>query len=86
MYLALIVAMVVADYQYADLSDLKELVSDPNVRFSIWLSLITCTISAILSMWVAIPTGYVLARVGRGSINRRFANQGLVRRLSLIHI
>ncbi len=80
MYLALIVAMVVADYQYADLSDLKELVSDPNVRFSIWLSLITCTISAILSMWVAIPTGYVLARVGRGSINRRFANQGLVRR------
>lgn len=80
MYLGLIVAMVVADYQYADLGDLKALVSQPNIRFSIWLSLITCTISAILSMWVAIPSGYVLARVGRGSINRRFARNGVARR------
>ena len=80
MYLALIVAMVVADYQYANLSDLRELLSEPSVRFSVWLSLITCTISAILSMWVAIPTGYVLARVGRGSINRRFANHSVARR------
>ena len=80
MYLGLIIAMVVADYQYANWSDLKKLLSEPSVRFSIWLSLITCTISAILSMWVAIPTGYVLARVGRDSINRRFANRGLTRR------
>jgi len=80
MYLGLIVAMVIADYQYANGSDLKKLLSEPSVRFSVWLSLITCTISAILSMWVAIPTGYVLARVGRDSINRRFANRPVARR------
>lgn len=83
MYLGLIVAMVVADYQYANWSDLKILISEPSVRFSILLSLITCTISAILSMWVAIPTGYVLARAGRDSINRRFANRSLTRRCLL---
>ena len=80
MYLGLIIAMVAADYQYANLSDLRELLSEPSVRFSIWLSLITCTISAILSMWVAIPTGYVLGRAGRDTINRRFANNPLARR------
>ncbi len=80
MYLGLIVAMIFADYQYANWQDFKDLLGDPTVRFSVWLSLFTCTISAILSMWVAIPTGYVLARVGRDAINSRFANQPLMRR------
>jgi molybdate transport system permease protein len=35
---------------------------DVKIRFSIWLSLISCTISAILSVFVAVPIGYLLSR------------------------
>ncbi len=34
----------------------------PEIQYSIKLSLIACTMSAILSLWVAIPTGYLLSR------------------------
>jgi molybdate transport system permease protein len=36
--------------------------ADPKIQYSIWLSLISCTLSGILSLWVAVPTGYLLAR------------------------
>ncbi len=35
---------------------------DSDIQYSIWLSLISCTITAILSLWVAIPVGYLLSR------------------------
>jgi molybdate transport system permease protein len=34
----------------------------PEIQYSIKLSLISCTITAILSLWVAIPVGYLLSR------------------------
>jgi molybdate transport system permease protein len=34
----------------------------PEIQYSIQLSLIACTISAVLSVWVAIPIGYLLSR------------------------
>lgn len=34
----------------------------PEIRYSIKLSLISCTITAILSLWVAVPIGYLLSR------------------------
>jgi len=36
--------------------------SDDNIQYSIVLSLISCTITAILSLLVAIPVGYLLSR------------------------
>ncbi|MFK7768991.1 MAG: ABC transporter permease [Mariniblastus sp.] len=83
LYLALIVSMVVADFQFASWSDIQESLSDDRVRYSIGLSLISCTISAIVSMWVAIPTGYVLARLGRDTINTRLERSPLKRRIAL---
>ena len=81
LYLALIVAMLFADFRFASWLDFAELLSDENVRYSIWLSLISCTISAILSVWFAVPTGYVLARLGRDAICRRFEANSFARRL-----
>ena len=80
-YLVLIVAMIAADFQFVSWNDIRSSLADPQVRFSIWLSLITCTISAILSMWFAIPTGYVLARLGRDAILSRFEQRPILRRL-----
>lgn len=36
--------------------------SKPEIQYSISLSLISCTITAILSLWVAVPIGYLLSR------------------------
>lgn len=36
--------------------------ADPHIRRSVYLTLISCTISTILSLWVAIPVGYLMAR------------------------
>jgi len=35
---------------------------DPKIQYSIWLSLISCTLSAVLSVLVAVPTGYLMSR------------------------
>ncbi|MBX3438124.1 MAG: ABC transporter permease, partial [Planctomycetaceae bacterium] len=36
--------------------------ADPKIRYSIWLSLISCTMAAVISLLVAVPMGYLLAR------------------------
>lgn len=38
------------------------ILNDKDIRFSIRLSLISCTLSMIFSLWVAIPLGYVMSR------------------------
>ena len=62
MYVLLIVAVLAADASYTSITDLWVAVKDSNVRASIWLTLHTCTITAILSVIVSVPAGYVLAR------------------------
>jgi len=64
-YLLLIVSMIAADIRFASLSGFAsfgEVLADERIRFSIWLSLITCTLSAIFSVWVAVPIGYLMSR------------------------
>ena len=36
---------------------------DPKIQYSIWLSMISCTLSAIGSVAFAVPLGYVLSRI-----------------------
>ena len=36
--------------------------ADPNIRYSILLSLLSCTLSAIVSLLVAVPLGFVMSR------------------------
>lgn len=66
MYLLLIVAMMAADLWYAltevTAEQFRELMSDRDVRSAVWLTLVTCTVSAILSVIVAVPAGYLLSR------------------------
>ena len=62
MYVLLIVAVLAADASYTSAHDLWTSVKDPNIRTSIWLTLYTCTVTAILSVIVSVPAGYILAR------------------------
>jgi molybdate transport system permease protein len=43
-------------------SPFTKALAKPEIQYSIRLSLITCTITAILSLWVAIPIGYLMSR------------------------
>jgi molybdate transport system permease protein len=66
MYLFLIVIMLVADAWYAIDSVspkmLREIFADEAIRDSIQLTLWSCTVTAILSVLVAVPTGYLMSR------------------------
>ena len=72
LYVLFIVAMLAADASFTTPDHLWEALSSPNIQFAVSLSLISCTISAILSLLVAIPLGYLLARYsfpGRGLVD-----------------
>jgi len=61
-YLTLIILLVLANSTYITWSALTETIQSPEILSSLRLTLLTCTISAILSLFVAIPIGYSLSR------------------------
>ncbi|MBL7076804.1 MAG: ABC transporter permease [Kiritimatiellae bacterium] len=75
-YALLILLMLAADFAYvggagSDGSFLRSFVrafQSPEIRSAMTLTMISCTLAAILSVWVAIPAGYLLSRFNfRGS-------------------
>lgn len=66
LYVLFIIALVLADVLFTSPSRLSaailETLRDPAIRYSIKLSLISCSITAILSLWVAVPLGYLMSR------------------------
>jgi molybdate transport system permease protein len=69
-YLLLIVSMLVADCVFmvqktdeaAGGGPIVAALADPQIQYSIWLSMTSCTLSAIASVWVAVPLGYLVSR------------------------
>jgi len=62
LYVFLIVAMVVADLTFTSASDLQLALASPEIRYAIKLSLFSCSLTAIASVWVAVPLGYLMSR------------------------
>lgn len=62
-YVALIAGMLAALVFYVELPLIGEVFTNPRYRYAILLSLTSCSITAILSVWVAVPTAYLLTRV-----------------------
>ena len=71
LYVGLILAMVAADAAFTSPGNLWRALASPEIRYAIKLSLISCSITAILSLWVAVPTGYFMSR-------NRFPGKGLI--------
>jgi molybdate transport system permease protein len=66
-YLALILAFLSADFIYAksaypSWSSFFAIFASDEIRASIRLTFLSCTLSALLSLWVAVPLGYILSR------------------------
>jgi molybdate transport system permease protein len=61
-YVLLIALLLLADVSFISPSHFFQALAKPEIQFATRLTLITCTISAILSLWIAIPLGYLLSR------------------------
>lgn len=61
-YLLMIILLLVADMAYTSPGELVTALSKPEIQYSIKLSLISCTMTAILSLLVSVPIGYLLSR------------------------
>jgi len=62
LYVGLILAMLLADISFSSTSAIAKILNDENIRYSIKLSLISCCITTILALWVAVPIGYLMSR------------------------
>jgi molybdate transport system permease protein len=61
-YVLLVIAMLAADIAFTSLQHFIDALSKPEIQYAVRLTLVTCTISALLSIWVATPLGYLLSR------------------------
>jgi molybdate transport system permease protein len=79
-YLLLIAAMLAADLFYTTPAHILRALNNPDIRYSIQLSLISCSITAILSVWVGVPLGYLLSRTGHENVkpDRLASGEGLI--------
>ncbi len=62
LYVLLIVAMLVADAAFTSPHHLWQALQSREIRYAVRLSLISSSLTAILSVWVAVPIGYLMAR------------------------
>ncbi len=61
-YIVLIVLMIAADVSFTSVGDFREALAKPEIQYAIKLTLGSCTVAAIMSLWVATPLGYLLSR------------------------
>jgi len=62
LYLAFLVALLGATATYTSPHHLWEALQSREIRFSVGLSIVTCTASALLALLLAVPVGYLLSR------------------------
>ena len=62
LYLIFILALLQATATYATPGDLLDAMESREIRYAVTLSLFTCSVTALLSLVLAVPAGYLLAR------------------------
>lgn len=61
-YLLLIAAMLIANASFTSIVDIRAALERPEIRHALVLSLLTCSVTAVLSVLVAVPIGYLMSR------------------------
>lgn len=61
-YVIFLLVLILADMSYTSPNEILNALRSEEIQYSIKLSLISCTITMILSLIVAIPLGYFMAR------------------------
>jgi ABC-type sulfate transport system permease component len=63
-YVLLILAMLAADILFTSPAHFAAAFAKPEIQHAIWLTLITCSISALLSIWVTCSHAFTFAGDG----------------------
>jgi len=61
-FVLLVALLIAADVLFTSPRAFLAALAKPEIRAALRLTLLTCTLAAILSVWVATPLGYLLAR------------------------
>jgi len=61
-FVLLIVLLLAADILFTSVADFKTALMKPEIQAAFRLSFLSCTVAALLSLWVATPLGYLLSR------------------------
>ena len=61
-FILLIILLLVADLMFTSPQEFANALRKPEIQAAIRLTILTCTIAAVLSLWVATPLGYLLSR------------------------
>jgi molybdate transport system permease protein len=61
-YVVFVASLLAADLRFTSPSHFAAALAKPEIQYAIRLTLLSCSISAILSIWVATPLGYLLSR------------------------
>lgn len=61
-FVLLIALMLLADIWFVSWKDFQQALLKPEIRSSLELTILTCTVSAVWSLWVATPLAYLLSR------------------------
>ena len=80
-YVLLIVAMVLAEAYHTTWGGIAAVLRSPSLRYAIWLSLVSCTITTILCLWVGVPLAYLMSRwepSGRASRSAKLIVDGII--------
>lgn len=61
-FVLLIVLLLAADLMFTSFAEFHAALVKPEIRAAFRLTMISCTVAAILSVWVGTPLGYLLSR------------------------
>lgn len=61
-YIVLILLMLIANVAFTSFTAFQNTLAKPEIISAIRLTMLSCTAAAILSLWVAVPLGYILSR------------------------
>lgn len=61
-FILLIVLLLVADFTFTSFSEFQKALLKPEIQEAFKLTIASCTVVSILSLWVATPLGYLLSR------------------------
>ncbi|MBT3380133.1 MAG: ABC transporter permease [Lentisphaerae bacterium] len=61
-YVLLIAGMLLADLAFTSPGHLLASFASREIRYAVRLSLLSCSMTALLSLWVAVPIGYLMSR------------------------
>ena len=61
-FVLLILLLLAADLMFTSFADFREALLKPEIRAAFRLTILSCSVAAMMSLWVGTPLGYLLSR------------------------